>query len=327
MPSRLPFPMRPLSSQKIMPVILGMMLLVTWLGSLGRFWWLFDLFAHFRLQYVLVCFVIGVFAWWRRHAWTAAFAGASCFWNIWLIVSIPGSGFTPVETIRGEAPLRVLTFNVLTTNLQRKAVVDYVLSTDADIVCLIELTQAWRGDLEPLYRKYPKHADGLSFGNFSVACFTRLPLRTFEILDVPTLVVHLEHAGRPLTFIGAHPPRPFGEQNSQERKRHIHELAALLKPMSGEVILVCDLNSTPWCEGMRILMTESGLGFHSIPPVWMPTWSVGRPQMIPIDHVLVKGGLLVQKREVGPDLGSDHRPVLVEITPAPLSPDDVPPRR
>jgi endonuclease/exonuclease/phosphatase (EEP) superfamily protein YafD len=35
--------------------------------------------------------------------------------------------------------------------------------------------------------------------------------------------------------------------------------------------------------------------------------------MIPIDHVLVKNGLMVLKREIGPDLGSDHRSVLVEI--------------
>lgn len=301
-------------TKRIVPLVLGLMLLITWLGSLGRFWWVFDLFAHFRLQYVIVCIAIGLLAWLRRHLWTAMFASASCLWNIWLIVSIPGSGFNPPEVIDAKSPLRVLAFNVFIENQQRKAVVDYVLSTDADIVCLIEVNQSWRSDLEPLYRKYPKHADGLSFGNFSVVCFTRLPLTTFEILDVPTLVVHLEHEGRPLTFIGAHPPRPFGLQNAQERKRHIHELAALLKPISGDVILTCDLNSTPWCDGMRLLMEESGMGFHSVPPVWGPTWSVGLPQMIPIDHVLLKGGLSVQKREIGPDLGSDHRPVLVEIT-------------
>jgi endonuclease/exonuclease/phosphatase (EEP) superfamily protein YafD len=312
--SRPPMPMNPTRARNILPAILGLMLLITWLGSLGRFWWPFDLLAHFRLQYVLGCVAIGVFAWLRRHSRTAACAGASCVWNVWLIVSIPGSGFAPPGAPSAQKPLRVLTFNVLITNPQRKAVVEHILSTDADIVCLIELDQSWRKDLEPLYRKYPQHADGLSFGNFSVACFTRLPMGRFEILDVPTLVVHLEHEGRPLTFIGAHPPRPFGEQNSQERKRHIRELAALLKPMDGEVILACDLNSTPWCEGMRLLMEQSGMAFNSVPPVWVPTWGRDGPLMIPIDHVLVKGGLMVRKREVGPDLGSDHRSVLVEIT-------------
>lgn len=312
--SRPPMPMNPTRARNMIPAILGLMLLVTWLGSLGRFWWLFDLLAHFRLQYVLGCVAIGFIAWLCRHSRTAAFAGASCVWNVWLIVSIPGSGFAPAETVSAQKPLRVLTFNVLITNSQRQAVVEHVLSTDADIVCLVEVDQSWRKDLEPLYRKYPQHADGLSFGNFSVACFTRLPMERFEILDVPTLVVHLEHAGRPLTFIGAHPPRPFGEQNFVERKRHIRELAALLKPMAGAVILACDLNSTPWCEGMRLLMEESGMAFNSVPPVWVPTWGRDGPLMIPIDHVLVKGGLMVRKREVGPDLGSDHRPVLVEIT-------------
>jgi endonuclease/exonuclease/phosphatase (EEP) superfamily protein YafD len=36
--------------------------------------------------------------------------------------------------------------------------------------------------------------------------------------------------------------------------------------------------------------------------------------MIPIDHVLVKGGLSLQKRVIGPEMGSDHRSVTAEIT-------------
>jgi endonuclease/exonuclease/phosphatase (EEP) superfamily protein YafD len=311
--SQLPRPMSQTFIRNITPTILGLLLLVTWLGSLGRFWWPFDLLAHFRLQYVLCAAAIGVLAWLRRHSRIAVFAVASCIWNVWLVVSIPGSGFTPAEEIQPQKPLRVLTFNVLITNQQRKSVVEHVLKTDADIVCLIEVDQSWRQDLEPLYRKYPQQADGLGFGNFSVVCFSRLPMERFEILDVPTLVVYLEHEGRPLTFIGAHPRRPFGEQNFQERRRHIRELAALLKPMSGEVILACDLNSTPWCDGMRLLMEESGMAFNSVPPVWVPTWGCDGPHMIPIDHVLVKNGLMVLKREIGPDLGSDHRSVLVEI--------------
>lgn len=311
--SDLPVCQNPTQSRPKLPVILAAMLPVTWLGSLGNVWWVFDLLAHFRLQYVLGCVVVAFLAWILRHPRTAMFAVVSCIWNLWLVVSLAGGGGTDESPASASQAMRLLTFNVLASNEQRKSVVDYVLQVDADIVCLIEVNQAWRGDLEPLYRKYPHHADGLGYGNFSVACFTRLPLKDFKILDVPTLVVHLEHDGKPLTFIGAHPPRPFGEGNSRERMRHIHELATLLKPISGEVILACDLNSTPWCQGMRILQNESGLAFHSGPPVWMPTWGRDGPMMIPIDHVLLKGGLMVQKREVGPYLGSDHRPVLVEI--------------
>lgn len=37
--------------------------------------------------------------------------------------------------------------------------------------------------------------------------------------------------------------------------------------------------------------------------------------MMPIDHVLMKSGLMVTKRTISEQLGSDHRSVLVEMQP------------
>ena len=37
------------------------------------------------------------------------------------------------------------------------------------------------------------------------------------------------------------------------------------------------------------------------------------PARIPIDHVMTGSGLRVVERTVGPDLGSDHRPVIATI--------------
>jgi endonuclease/exonuclease/phosphatase (EEP) superfamily protein YafD len=40
---------------------------------------------------------------------------------------------------------------------------------------------------------------------------------------------------------------------------------------------------------------------------------LGRWFALPIDHTLVSPGVRVVQREVGPDLGSDHRPVTTTI--------------
>jgi endonuclease/exonuclease/phosphatase (EEP) superfamily protein YafD len=47
-----------------------------------------------------------------------------------------------------------------------------------------------------------------------------------------------------------------------------------------------------------------------------PTWLSNKPLfMVPIDHVLVSEGINIHKRFTGPDIGSDHRPVIVDFSP------------
>lgn len=295
-------------------VFLG--LVITWLGSLGEHHWVLDLLSHFRLQYVVYCVLALVFALWRRHAWLVVAALVSLLWNVQLVHAVHR---TAEPTGRVEKPLRVMIFNVLGQNDNHVAAVSHVVGADADIVCLLETDATWRTSLEPLRVKYPHWVEDLEAGNFSIACYTRLPLRSSEVRrftrwGFPTVLLNLDHQGSPLLFIGTHPIPPMGEEvNAQEWRSQLTQIGEIVAGIEGEVIVGGDLNATPWCEGMRLLRAKSGLDFHSVAPVWPPTWGRHLPVMIPIDHVLVKGGLTVQKRVIGPSLGSDHRSVLVEI--------------
>lgn len=300
----------------ICEVIAVLSLTGTWLGSLGRYGWLFDLMAHFRLQYVVVCAVVLLYALLRRRSWLVLMALISLLWNAQIVYACQQTAAVVVTP--GEKPLRVMTFNVLTDNKNQAAVIDHVVKTDADIVCLEEIDDSWRASLEPLRSRYPHRVEELSDGNFGIACYTRLPLKSHEVRRftawrLPTIVLNLDHLGRPLTFIGTHPEPPMGGSRAREWRGQLSGIARLVANLRGEVVVAGDFNATPWCEGMRLLRENSGLDFHSVDPVWPPTWGLNLPMMIPIDHVLMKGGLSVQKRVLGPDLGSDHRSVTVEI--------------
>lgn len=288
----------------------------TWLGSFGRFHWMLDLLSHFRLQYIVVCVLVAVLALIRRRMMLLFVTVVSLFWNVQIVDAFHQTA-EPVKANTAK-PLRVMTFNVMVGNENRVACVDHVLDSDADIVCLLEVDETWRASLEPLRVKYPHRVEEMNDGHFGIACYTRLPLksseiRRFTIWGLPTALLNLDYLGTPLTFIGTHPMPPMSALNAREWKGQLAQIATRVASIDGDVILAGDLNATPWCEGMRLLREQSGLDFHSADPVWPPTWGMPLPMMIPIDHVLVRGDLMVRKREVGPDLGSDHRPVLVEI--------------
>jgi endonuclease/exonuclease/phosphatase (EEP) superfamily protein YafD len=297
-------------------VIAFLSLTCTWLGSLGRYGWAFDLQSHFRLQYLLACTLVLAFALLRRRTWLLLMALISLLWNAQIVYAFHQTA--QVANSLHEKPLRVMSFNVLIENKNQAAAINHVMQADADIVCLLEVDDSWRTALQPLRVKYPHRVEELSHGNFGIACYTRLPLKSLEVRRftlwrLPTLVLNLDHLGTPLTFIGTHPLAPLNELNAQAWQQQLSSIATLVAALSGEVILAGDLNATPWCEGMRLLRENSGLDFHSVDPVWPPTWGLNLPMMIPIDHVLMKGGLTAQKRTIGPEVGSDHRSVTVEI--------------
>jgi len=291
-------------------------LMGTWLGSLGSYHWVLDLASHFRLQYIVVCGLALLFAVIRARTWLVVASLISLLWNAQIVYAFHRTAEPTASTV--PRPLRVMTFNVLSSNENQIAVIEHVLQADADIVCLLEVDGSWQKSLEPLRVKYPERVEDLSAGNFGIACYTRLPVKSSEIRrftewGLPSVLFNLDDRGRSLTFIGTHPLPPSRGENARALYQHLMDLGSVVAAIEGEVIVAGDLNATPWCEGMRLLREKSGLDFRSIDPVWPPTWGLYLPMMIPIDHVLVKGGLTVQKRVIGPALGSDHRSVTVEM--------------
>ena len=79
-------------------------------------------------------------------------------------------------------------------------------------------------------------------------------------------------------------------------------------------VLLGDLNLTPFAPAFARLLDESRLRDALADEVWRPTWLAGFwPLALPIDHVLVPRGSCVTAQEIGPYVGSDHRPVQVTL--------------
>ena len=289
----------------------------TWLGSLGRLHWTLDLLSHFRLQYFIVCAVVLIFAVMRRSVWLILAALVSLLWNGQLIYAVHRTAVPPAAAA-GQKPLRVMIFNVFGQNENHVAAINHVLGADADIVCLLETCDEWRASLEPLRVKYPHRVEEFGQGNFSIACYTRLPLKSSEVrlfssLGLPTILLSLDYLGAPLTFIGTHPVPPMGPLEAEAWLEQLGKIGDMVAGIDGDVIVGGDLNASPWCQGTRLLKEKGGLGYRSTVPVWPPTWGRNLPMTIPIDHVLIKGPLTIIRRTIGPALGSDHRSVVVEI--------------
>ena len=80
------------------------------------------------------------------------------------------------------------------------------------------------------------------------------------------------------------------------------------------MIVAGDFNATPWSPHFRDLLATTGLRDAGSGRGWLPTWPTWLgPAGIPIDHVLVKGPVTVAGLSLGPDVGSDYRPLVADL--------------
>jgi endonuclease/exonuclease/phosphatase (EEP) superfamily protein YafD len=59
--------------------------------------------------------------------------------------------------------------------------------------------------------------------------------------------------------------------------------------------------------GLGLCDTRAGFGLQASFPAWSAV------MRIPIDHVLASCSIGVRDRWIGPDIGSDHLPVLIDL--------------
>ena len=299
-------------------------LAASWLGLLGHYHWLLDLCSHFRWQGTVVCLVALFWSAWRKRRWVMGAALATLLMNVawWASPALSAPSAKPAPGFH----VKVISFNVLTSNENQSGVLTWLQQSDADIIFLMEVDRVWAKALQPLLTTHPHHLIRPRSDNFGLAFYSRLPLETAEILTgeaVPppwikgstlcmdSIQVRLKTGGREWRFVGTHPVPPMGEIYAAARDAQLQALSHYINKTEFPVLVAGDLNASPWSFGFGHLIAGGLL--RPAPGAWKPTWRVGSLFAIPIDHALASPPLLFKSRTIGPDLGSDHRPQVLEL--------------
>ncbi len=120
----------------------------------------------------------------------------------------------------------------------------------------------------------------------------------------------------PLTVFGTHLMRPIGVGDLEGQMAQADLLARHIEVVPGRRVVVGDFNAVPWGRVVSTLETRTGLrvlpGLEGTWPAPMP-W----PLRLPIDNVMVSADTIVASRRVGPVVGSDHSPIIVQLSRSP----------
>lgn len=291
----------------------------SWFGLLGDKHWTLDLMSHFRWQYLAAAVLILLLAVSRR-TWTMAALGlATIGLNVWLTLSFPREAGEPDPEDPG---LKVMCLNLFKGNEETQLVLDEVARVSPDVVVFVEVSSAWDAAMEILKTDYP-HFLVDPGGVQGVNVYSRIPLVDARVkllgrAEFPTLELEVTHQGKSIFIVGAHPLPPMSSNAHLMWVDFMETLGQGLSDRGVPSLVMGDLNATPWCQGMDELLKSCDLGFRlsdSGAPWFIayPTWAVGSPMSIHIDHILCTPELVLSDYEVGRDVGSDHRAVIARV--------------
>lgn len=276
-----------------------------------------ELFSHFRLQYLGAALLLAALLFVLRSRRWAALMLVVAVINV--IPVWPWYAAEARATPHAGPSFKLLLSNVYAGNKNTQALIDLVIAEDADIVILQELTRKRNAELAPLRETFTYSLNIPREDNFGIAVLSRHPFLSAKVIEsppfeLPSLVVEVEFGDETIVFVTTHPLPPIGKTGFESRNTQLASIAELVNQFAGPRVLIGDLNTTMWGHHYSLLVEETGLNNVRQGFGILPTWPTHMPfAMIPIDHCLVSEEFGVIDARPGPDIGSDHLPLVVDL--------------
>ena len=288
----------------------------------GRLFYYAELFSNFRLQIavLMIPFALIVFRmarWrWLAYGLTAAIA--------WSLVALAWVYMPAAQPAAGKQKLKIMSFNVLGHNSNKDEVLGLMHEADPDVIMVLEYTEHWHRRLRSLKAKYPHQLLQPRWHGFGLGVFSKYPLSdskvvqlTRKLVDNPSLITHVNFGGTTIRLCGLHVLSPTNSYRLDLRNEQFGEVANELIGDEVPTVVMGDFNSVTWSPFVQDFMSKTGYRDSRKGFGYQASWPADFVFLgIPIDHALVSEDICVHSRSVGGTAGSDHVPIIFEVSTA-----------
>lgn len=295
-----------------------------------------DLLSHFTAHFAAITALLALIPLARRRFASAANALAAAAAAFALFAWAAPTPRQPPAPASARHHLRVALYNCkgeISPTPDGDPFSAWLLDQDADLVAVIEGPLHFPLSQPAITARYPYRVTPESGLMWPIVLLSRWPIeitpfkpRTPEWVESflahrSAIVTVPAREGAPETrilFAATHPPSPRKISTwraSLKRTRMEGDILAAVRRERGiPIIIAGDFNSTPVGMPHRGFAERSGLtGWWRGP--FSGTWHAALPTSlsIPIDRVWTSPDITVTRLRTGPDLGSDHRPVIADL--------------
>jgi len=287
----------------------------TVLPLFGNYFWLFELPGHFKPHMAILALLLAIYSIFKKHIRFTMLAMLLVLVNSYIFIPYFSQNKVPDPTLA----VRVMTTNLNWANSRVTSVRKVIENLNPHVIGLLETNERWEQELQEVgerYNSYYHH--GPDDGKFGVAIMSRYPIVDLKVINLsdeayPSLLASIDVNGDEVRALVVHPPPPMSAELTRIRNEQFDAIAEMGRA-DPRLIVMGDFNSTPWVPGFRRLSRGNGLTLTSRGFPYATTWPTELGMMgIPIDHILISGGMRVVRHESARNIGSDHRPVFADI--------------
>ncbi len=226
----------------------------------------------------------------------------------------------------GAHRVRLLMSNVLQENGEHERWLKVVREARADVVVAVEINREWDAAIASLEKDFPHVVRRPQENFYGMALFSRLPfvhapeVRHVVQEDIPSIHATLRlDDGQEFCLHAMHPPPPEPLRNQDSAPRDA-ELILVGKRIAEEErhipTIVCgDLNDVAWSYTTQLFLRLSKLLDPRMGRGMYNSYSANsRIFRFPLDHVFHSNEFKLVELRVCEHVGSDHFPVLIELS-------------
>jgi endonuclease/exonuclease/phosphatase (EEP) superfamily protein YafD len=282
-------------------------------------WWPLLALNLFTPYLYIPAWVIGVLAVIARRWRLGALAIVVVIFHVqWTLVPL-----LPKQPPKGTGPsLRVVCANLLMNNANPQALADELEELQGDVYLLQEVSADWDEQLEHrgFYTRFPFNRRITGENPFGIAIVSRWPLRDMELFalaEIPAVRATIALGGRDVEIVSLHLMAPIDAEQSNDFWMGSERLVQSLGRRRGRpLILAGDFNASSdslVAVRMREFVDDA---WELAGPGFGATWPNGAflAPPIRIDHIYVSHDLAVTSVATGEGAGSDHKPLVAEIS-------------
>ena len=296
------------------------LLLATFVGLAGSFFWIFDICNNFRVQFLVASFVgLGLSLILRSRILLGSYAMILVV-NLSFIAPLYVAPSDHSEVDASSREVSVVSYNAWLRNDDWESIKSVLEAENPSIIYLTELhpdIETRIKSLQNVFHIFRKKSDAILVRRDAMLN-PRLVVNA-EVDALPGIVVSMKFEKVELMFLGIHPAAPLSGEATRRRDESFDAVASIVEEADELVIVAGDFNATSWSSPFRRLQKRTGLvnsqrgeGIQATWPSYPGSYFNGLLR-IPIDHCLHSPEIMTLNRAVGDAGKSNHNPIRVDL--------------